>query len=161
MACLQSTKEFFAEWLSLPSSLYYRLPMTIFALVARATVVLGMLNLFQCDGWDVESVRQTSPLLPILDSLAQKYEECSRDTDDGERSGCSPFYREGTKMKRLREWYEARLSRTQRAGQVSEDMDLCLPADFEFDELLWMETVDWIAQDPGSLLSGVVDAGTL
>jgi hypothetical protein len=158
MACLKSTKEFFAEWLSLPSRLYYRLPMTIFALVAHAVVVLGMLNFFQCDGWDLESVRQISPFLPILESLAQKYEEASRETDDGEKNGCTPFSREGTKMKRLKEWYEARLPGMQQTAQRNEGIEIFPAIDFEFDELCWTETMDCDALNPEYLLSGVVDA---
>ncbi|OAA67975.1 hypothetical protein SPI_00170 [Niveomyces insectorum RCEF 264] len=179
MTCLLSTKAFFADWLALPSGLYYRLPMTVFALVAHAVVVLGMLNCFRCAGWDLDAVRQIAPLLPVLDSLAQKYDEASRETDDSSMSGCNPFCREGSKMKRLKEWYEARLpttttttttnttattATTMATGQENEGVALSSSSSFDlaFDELYWTETMDWFSFNPGaSFGDDILDAREL
>jgi hypothetical protein len=143
MTCLQSTKKFFADWFSLPSSIYHWLPINVFILVAHAAVVLGILNSFQYDAWDLEYVRQIAPFASTMDRLARKYEAASREVDNGENGGCSTFCKEGKKMKRLVDWYEARLSglngqQEQHSGDQEREIGL------EFDILndwYWNETL--------------------
>ncbi|CAK7210415.1 hypothetical protein SBRCBS47491_000776 [Sporothrix bragantina] len=161
MACLESTRTFFTVWLALPAALYHRLLMTVFALVAHATVALGMLNVLPCHGWDRAAVREMAPLLPVLDSLGQKYEVACRETDDGPHSGCSPFLREESKMQRLKRWYEAKLKGEQVQTEnddgcedkdKDEGVDQLSMADFELDEMFWVESIDWMGLDLDSFM---------
>jgi hypothetical protein len=156
MTCLQSTKTFFTEWLSLPSSLYHHLPMNVFALVGHAAIVLGMLNFFQYDGWDLDYVRQIAPFSPTLDALARKYEEASRETDNGGTSGCSAFWRGGMKMKRLIDWYDTRLKgQIHQEEQGDDNLDTLVEeamkdvtTGFDIDMFgFWNENMTWTAYD--------------
>ncbi|CAM1502540.1 Fc.00g045240.m01.CDS01 [Cosmosporella sp. VM-42] len=146
MTCLQSTKSFFTEWLSLPSNVYHRLPVNVFATVAHAAVILGMLNLFHYDAWDLNYVREVASFPQTMDKLAQKYEEASRETDDGENSGWSEFCKGGVKMTRLIDWYEARLKGLMRwEDQRNENQETSVALDMNmFDDWFWNEPIDVI-----------------
>jgi hypothetical protein len=156
--CLESTETFFTQWLSLPVNLYHCLPMNLFALAAHAAIILGMLNLFRYDGWDLHYVREKVSFAATMDNMAVKFEEASRETDNKDASGCSAFWRSGLKMKKLRDWYEARL--TGPLGQQKQgDLGLMntleattndVTAGFDFDmldESIWNDFMTWTAYD--------------
>lgn len=82
--------------------------MNVFALVAHAAIVLGMLNFFQCEGWDLDYVDEIAPFSPTIDKLAQKYEEASRENDSAANSDGNVFWRGGLKLKKLLDWYDSR-----------------------------------------------------
>ncbi|RDW66376.1 hypothetical protein BP6252_10011 [Coleophoma cylindrospora] len=158
MDCLQSTKAFFTKWLSLPSSLYHHLPMNVFVLVAHAVIVLGMLNLFQDDGWDLNYVREIAAFSPTMDKLAQKYEEASLEIDNSAASGHSSFWKHGMKMKKLQDWYDVKLMGMSRQGERrNEDLETLAEAaardvttGFDFDMLdegFWNEMIARTAYD--------------
>ncbi|KAH8645439.1 hypothetical protein BX600DRAFT_444439 [Xylariales sp. PMI_506] len=160
ITCLRNVQTFFTEWLSLPPVLYHHLPISTFTLVAHNIIVLGTLNLFECDGWDVDYVQKIASFSSTMDKLAQKYEEAGRGTDNGENSGYSSFWKGGIKMKRLVDWYEAkrkRLGLHEDERNVSMGLLPELPAEhpameFDFDilnEQFWNEDVTWMRFDEG------------
>ena len=104
-----------------------------------------MLNLFQYEGWDLDYVRSIAPFSLTMDKVARKYEEASYKTNNGEKSGYSAFWRNGVKMKRLKDWYEARLHQEEhRTGNLDTwaevDTDL-------FNEQFWDDIVSGMAYD--------------
>lgn len=158
MACLESTKIFWTQWFSISPSVYHHLPINVFSLVVNAAMVLGMLNLFQCDGWDLDLVREMMPFSSTMDRLAHNYEEASRETNDGKESGCSAFCRDGIKMKRLVDWYDMKLNglrhQKDQPSALSDPLvesamrDVVAGLDVDIlDEAFWNETMAWTAWD--------------
>ena len=137
--CLERTKEFFTEWLSIPSYLYHYIPIDLFTAVAHAAVILGMLNLFEDNGWDVNYAREIAPFSLTMDRLARKCEEASHETDNGTKSGWIEFCKGGSKMQKLIDWYESRLSHATFQSQQSywaAAIDLDLLTDWPWNDAL-------------------------
>lgn len=71
-SCLNSAKTFFEEFHSLPVSVYFDLPYTIWSLVGHMNVVLSKLAVSDCEGWDQSYVPSILNFFTVLDTLATK-----------------------------------------------------------------------------------------
>src|ERR1700712_1701448 len=74
-ACLESNKQLFETFYSLPAVVYFDIPYSTWTLVSHAKVVLSKVSLCVVDGWDHNYVSETSSFHDTLDKLSAKVEE--------------------------------------------------------------------------------------
>lgn len=149
--CLTTSKSLVDAFLSLPASIYNRLPFVAFSLFSLGGITLSRLCLLDSPNWDLSHARSVADLLGVMNLFALRLDEAhSLETsahDQSQNSQSGIFADMSRRVKKVTAWYENRIATE--VNQVSEMQKEYVREDIggfmNFDDAtFWQEFVfDW------------------
>ena len=119
---LHAVKSWFDAFYTIPPAEYVGFPFFVWFQLVRCVVIAKHLSTFEDPAWDAQTARETVDVLAMMDWLAEKAEQASREA--GEQSDDHVFSHVSRMMRQSQKWVAMKRSAAQTAGGSAHDMDI-------------------------------------
>lgn len=108
--CVAAIQSFLDVWYTIPSSVYYLLPFSIFGQFAHAFIVLTKLASLEVEGWDLKALNEQLNFVSVIQDTAAAYEEATRSTPDGIAVKNDSFGKWSSRIRWMKQVYESKFA---------------------------------------------------